>query len=217
MAVLRLVLHHLRGAPPVLPATLDRCSERWWALPPRARAALLLAGVVLVGAAGVWRVEAARRSWGGPARRALIAVEHGHVGDRPALRPALLPPAMVPSDAPPTVDAEARLALALPEGAVLTRAHVSPRGPGVGLDTDLRVVPLPVQAGVGVASGGRVDVWVLAPPPDGSRRIAERRPVVGVSNEDDDPVALVGLDTDEVGAAVQGMADGQVLLTHAPP
>lgn len=211
------LLPHLEGSPFALPAALDRCSERWWRLPPRVRAVAVLLALALVAVAATWRVEAARRPWGGPARRALIAVEDSHVGDHPSVRPALLPPALVPPDAPQTVTGDATLTLALPEGAVLTRSHLSSRGPAVGLDPDLRVVPLPVQAGLGVAPGGRVDVWVLAPPPEGSRRIAEHRPVIGVSHDDDDPVALIGLGTDEVGAAVRGMADGQVLLTHAPP
>lgn len=164
----------------------------------------------------VARVQA---RWGGPPRRALIAVDDASVGERPDLRVVLLPPAMVPRDAPQALEPDVRLALALPAGAVLTRAHVSPRGPAVGLDPHLRVVPLPVEPGLDISAGGRVDVWVLAAAPGRAQRVARRRPVVGVAADDDADqlTALVGLATHEVAAALRGLADGQVLLTHAPP
>ncbi|CAN5892844.1 hypothetical protein BH23ACT10_BH23ACT10_21530 [soil metagenome] len=201
-----------------LPALLDACSERWWRLPPRVRllAIAALCGAVVLAAHGY--VAQVQQRWGGPPRRALIAVDDVTVGGRPDLRSVLLPPAMVPPDAPRSVEPDVRLALALPKGGVLTRAHVSPRGPAVGLDPDLRVVPLPVEPGLDIGAGGVVDVWVLAATPGRSRRVASRRPVVGVTSDDgDDPTALVGLATSEVGAALRGLADGSVLLTQAPP
>lgn len=218
MAVPTRLMHRLTGPPIALPALLDGCSERWWRLPPRAR---LLAGVALCAALAIAvhaYVARAQHRWGGPPRRALIAVDDVTVGSRPDLRSVLLPPAMVPPDAPRSVEPDVRLALALPKGAVLTRTHLSPRGPAVGLAPDLRVVPLPVEPGLDIAAGGVVDVWVLAATPGRSRRVASRRPVVGVTTDDgDDPTALVGLATSEVGAALRGLADGSVLLTQAPP
>ncbi|MBW3606186.1 MAG: hypothetical protein KY460_15045 [Actinobacteria bacterium] len=171
--------------------------------------------VLLAVHAHVARVQA---RWGGPPRRALIAVDDASVGARPELRAVLLPPAMVPRDAPQSLEPDVRLALALPAGAVLTRTHVSPRGPAVGLDPHLRVVPLPVESGLDITPGGRVDVWVLAAAPGRAQRVARRRPVVGVADDDaDQPTALVGLATHEVAAALRGLAEGQVLLTQAPP
>lgn len=208
----------LDGPPLALPAALDRCSERWWRLPPRARLLSVVALIVAALAAGVWRVDRAQERWGGPARRALVAVRDAHVGEQPDLRAVQLPPAMVPPNAPQRIDGDERLALPLPEGAVLTRTHVSPQGPAVGLPTDLRVVPIPIEEGLEIAPGGQVDVWVLHASPARSQRVAQRRPVVGVTSDDtDDQTALVGLRTDEVAAAMRGLAEGQVLLTQAPP
>ncbi|HEX6256402.1 MAG TPA: hypothetical protein VFZ70_11405 [Euzebyales bacterium] len=207
---------HLDGPPYALPAALDACSERWWRTTPRRRALALVAAFLAVVAVGQWWTAHVHRRWGGPARRALIAVEHANVGDRPQVRSVLLPPAMVPADAPRSVDGDERLALALPASAVLTRAHLSPEGPAAGLDPELRAVPLPVPPGLEVTAGGTVDVWVLEAAPDRSRRVAERRPVLRVS-AGDDPVALVGLATAEVAATMRGLAGGDVLLTQAPP
>lgn len=207
----------LTGAPPALPGLLDRCSERWWLLSARARHLVTVLVIAVAVAGGEWRVRRAQAVWGGPPRPALVAVEAAAIGDPPRVRAVRLPPALVPPGAPREVEGDARLALALPEGAVLTRAHLSPRGPAVGLPAGLRVVPLPVPAGPGIAPGGRVDVWTLTAVPGVSERVAVGRPVVAVSGEDDERVALVGLSTTEVAAAMRGLADGEVLLTHAPP
>ena len=208
----------LHGPHPALPAALDRCSERWWRLPARLRVLTIVLAVCSLLALDQWRVAHTQQRWGGPARRALVAVEHAHVGDHPAVRAVSLPPAMVPPAAPQRIADDVRLALALPEGAVLTRAHVSPRGPAVGLDPGLRVVPLPVPPGLDVVAGARVDVWVLTDGPGHSRRVARGRSVLAVSTADDeDPVALIGLAAGEVAATVAGLASGDVLLTQAPP
>jgi hypothetical protein len=195
--------HHLDGPPYPLPAALDTCSEHWWRMTPRRRALVLLAALLVVVAAGQWWTAHVHRRWGGPARRALIAVEHADVGERPRLRSVLLPPAMVPADAPRAVDGDERVALAL-------------EGPAAGLGPGLRAVPLPVPPGLEVTAGGTVDVWVLEAAPDRSRRVARGRPVLRVS-AGDDPVALVGLATAEVAATMRGLAGGDVLLTQAPP
>ncbi len=217
MSIVTRLVRRLHGPPFVLPPALDRCCERWWRMPPRIRVLALLLLVAAVLVTGQVRVARAQRRWGGPPRRALIAVTDTHVGERPSLRATLLPPAMVPPDAPQTVDPDARLALALPAGAVLTRAHVSPRGPAVGLARDLRVVSLPVQPGLDIHPGGSVDVWVLTAAPGRAHRVARQRPVVGVTTTDDESTALVGLASAEVGGTMRALADGQVVLTQAPP
>ena len=218
MSPLTAVTRRLQGPPLVLPTMLDRLSERWWSLAPRMRTLLVVLVVVLLMGGGQWRIAEAQRRWGGPPRRALIAVRDVAAGQRPPLQPARLPPALVPPDAPQRIDDGVRLALALPKGAVLTRAHVSPRGPAAGLDHDLRVVPIPVDPGWDVRPGSWVDVWVLAPEPARSTLIARRRPVVAVNSTDgDDRSALVGLAASEVAAVMRGLVDGQVLLTQAPP
>jgi hypothetical protein len=216
MSIRAVLSRHLQGPPVALPAALDRCSEWWWRLPPRARMAVgvLAFAVLLVGCE--LRITQARDRWGGPPRRALIAVRDSAVGDPPLVRAVRLPPAMVPPDAPQQVGDDARLAFALPAGAVLTRGHLSARGPAAGLPSHLRVVPIPADPGWDIRAGGRVDVWALASPGQ-STQIARRRPVVGVTADDDEPSALVGLSPTEVAAAVRGLADGEILLTHAPP
>jgi hypothetical protein len=216
MSIRAMLSRHLQGPPVALPAALDRCSEQWWRLPPRSRMAVgvLAFAVLLVGCE--LRIAQARDRWGGPPRRALIAVRDSAVGEPPQVRAVRLPPAMVPPDAPQRVDDATRLAFALPEGAVLTRGHLSARGPAAGLRADLRVVPIPADPGWEIRAGGWVDVWVLASPSQ-STQIARRRPVVAVTGDDDEPSALVGLAPTEVAAAVRGLAEGQILLTHAPP
>ena len=216
MSVRTAVARHLQGPPVALPSVLDRCSEHWWGWSPRTRAALVLLALVALVTAGELRVALVRDQWGGPPRRALVATADVPVGQVPHVRAVHLPPALVPDDAPQHVADSTRLAFALPEGTVLTRAHLSPRGPAAGLAHDLRVVPVPVDPGWDVRAGGWVDVWALSPSA-GSTRIAEHRPVLAVLSEDDPPSALVGLGTTEVAAAMRGFADGEVLLTHAPP
>lgn len=206
----------INGPPLALPALPDRVSEQWWRLPPRARAALALLSVIALLAGTELRVTLVRGTWGGPPRRALVAVRASAVGERPSVKAVSLPPALVPADAPQTVAADARLAFALPAGTVLTRAHLSARGPAAGLPADLRVVPMPVDPGWDVRSGGWVDVWTLTTS-GGSTRIAAHRPVLAVLTDDEPPSALIGLATGEVAAAMRGLATGQVLLTHAPP
>lgn len=216
MSVRSALDRHLQGPHVALPAALDRCSERWWRLSPRTRMVVMLAVLAALLISSELRVAYARDRWGGPPRRALVAVHDTAVGQQPRVRAVRLPPALVPPDAPQQVAGGARLAFALPEGAVLTSGHLSSRGPAAGLPADLRVVPLPTDPGWDVRAGGQVDVWALAAA-GRSMRIAERRPVVAVTSDDDKPSALVGLAADEVAAVMRGLADGEVMLTHAPP
>jgi hypothetical protein len=206
----------LQGPPVALPAALDRCSELWWGLSPRTRMAVGMLALALALIGCEVRVAEARNRWGGPPRRALIAVRDVPIGQHPQVRAVRLPPALVPPDAPQDVDDSARLAFALPEGVVLTRRHLSDRGPAAGLPQDLRVVPIPIDPGWQVRAGGWVDVWALATPGQ-TMRIARHRPVVAVTGDDDRPSALVGLATTEVTAAMRGLVEGDIVLTHAPP
>ena len=216
MSVRAAITRHLQGPPVALPAVFDRCSEHWWRMSPRTRGALLLLAVIALVITGEVRVALVRAQWEGPPRRALVATADVAVGQVPQVRPVHLPPALVPDDAPQRVADGARLAFALPEGTVLTRSHLSARGPAAGLAHDLRVVPVPVDPGWDVRAGGWVDVWTLSSSA-GSARIAEHRPVLAVLSDDDPPSALIGLATTEVAAAMRGFANGEVLLTHAPP
>lgn len=207
----------LRGHLPALPRPLDAASERWSALRPRVR--LLLATTAIMAAVGIFeaRVIAAESRWGGAGVDVLIAARDLSVGDSADVESATYPPQAVPSGAVADVSADASLALALPEGAVLTESHIDPAGPAAGLDDDLRVVPFPVERGWNVTEGGRVDVWVLGMDDEPATQIARARPVLELAEDDmGRETALVGLRTDEVGPATSGIALGRVLLAHTP-
>jgi Flp pilus assembly protein CpaB len=179
------------------------------------------AALVMVAAGTQARVRAAEQRWGGAPVSVLVATSDLPVGATThGLRGVELPPRAVPPHAVTAAQGEtleAVLALALPEGGVLTRAHLDPRGPAAGLGGDLRAVPIPVDDGWGVAAGGWVDVWVLGTAETPATLVAGSRPVLEVRGEASERTALVGLHAGEVGAATAGLAVGQVLLTHAPP
>jgi Flp pilus assembly protein CpaB len=205
----------LDGPRPALPGALDAVAERWASLPPRWRILLWCALVAAVLGGAEWRVRAAQAYWGGEPVAVLVAGEDLGVGEEPrGLRRVLLPPSAVPAGAVEGVDSGEALALALPEGAVLTRAHLDARGPGAGLAPGLRAVPITVDEGWAVTRGGWVDVWVLDQ--GGSAELVARsRPVLDVRSEAP-ATALVGLAQAEVEAATRGLAQGSLLLTHAP-
>lgn len=209
----------LRGPYPALPRPLDAASERWAALQPRVR---IVVTVIAVGAAlaGIQaRIEAADSRWGGAPVAALVATADLPVGaPLTDLQEVALPPGAVPVTAMTARPPEgAVLALALPEGAVLTESHVDARGPAAGLDEGLRALPIPVEDGWLVTPGGWVDVWVLAAGEEPARLVARSRPVLEVREDRPSPTALVGLDGEtEIGPATAGLAVGRLLLAHAP-
>lgn len=209
----------LRGPYPALPRPLDAACEWWSGLPPRVRMAVAMLAAVTALASMQARVHAAEERWGGAPVRVLVATDDLAVGDPLTdLRRVALPPDAVPPTAltePPTDSAV--LALALPQGAVLTSAHLDARGPAAGLDPSLRAVPVPVDAGWLIIAGGWVDVWVLGSGEEPATLVARSRPVLEVRDESSSPTALVALDVGtEVHAATAGLALGRLLLAHAP-
>ncbi len=208
----------LRGPHLRLPRPLDALSERWSRLRPRVRSITVWAAALLGALALQARVTAAESRWGGPPRTVLVAAGDLPVGAAAdAVLPRALPPAAVPPAAVAKVPPGAVLALALPEGAVLTEAHLDRRGPAAGLAEGLRAVPIPSEDGWGVVPGGWVDVWVLGAGDMPAQLVAESRPVLEVNHDDAGSTALVGLEAAEVGPANSGLALGRVLLAHAPP
>lgn len=209
----------LDGPYPVLPRPLDALSEGWAGLRPRVRVAVaVLAALAVLGMLQA-RVAGAERRWGGTPVTALVATTDLAAGTRsPSVRAVELPPAAIPPDAVAAVAPDAVLALALPEGAVLTTAHLDPRGPAAGLGADLRAVPVPVEDGWGVTAGAFVDVWVLGADAQPARQVARARSVLEVTATTDGTgsTALLGLSPTEVGPTTTALADGRVLLTHAP-
>lgn len=207
----------LSGPHPSLPQPLDAVAERWAHLRPRVRTLVVVGAVLALLAATQLRIQAADRQWGGEPVRVVVASRDVGVGEpATAVERVVRPPVAVPpgavTDAPP---AHAPLAFALPEGAVLTEAHLDPRGPSAGLEDGLRAVPVPVEEGWAITAGGWVDAWVLGVGEQPATLVASSRPVLELREGE---VALVGLDRDEeVGEVTTGLALGRVLLTHAPP
>lgn len=211
----------LAGCHPALPRPLDRMSDWWAGRPPRLRTMLALLALIAAAGAGGARVHAAQVRWGGPPVEVLVAAEDLWVGEHPAhLRRIEVPPALAPAGAARTPPDSGVLAIALPEGTVLTERHLAQTGPSIGLPPDLRAVPIPVEEGWGVVAGGWVDVWVLddsAEDPDGSDAAAVSRPVLELREDDMRRTALVGLAPDEVRLVTAGLGQGRILLAHAPP
>lgn len=207
-----------RGRPVALPRFLDGASERWAALSPRRRRLVVCAAIGLLVGAGEARVHLAQQQWGGEPVDVLVADGEQVPGETPSTSRASVPPALVPPGAVDAVDDAAALALPLVDGAVLTEAHLDARGPGAGLGDDLRAVPIEVDEGWGVAAGGWVDVWVLGAGDVPAEQVAEGRPVLAIDVDDAGrATALVGLGDDEVAPTTHGIANGRVLLAHAPP
>lgn len=213
----RLVARHAAKPPLVLWRPLDRIAERWARLAPRGRLACWGLALVLAASLYAGRVARADSRWGGTPITVLVAAQPLAAGaEELALAPRALPPAAVPPGALTDVPDGAALAYALPEGSVLTAAHLDVQGPAVGLGEGMRALPLPVDEGWGVVAGGFVDL--LAPAgEEGSTRIAASRPVLEVRGEEDQPTALVGLGEDEVEAVTAALELGDLVLTHAPP
>lgn len=163
------------------------------------------------------RGRAVDARWGGTPQPVLVATRALAVGDTVTdVRTVRLPPVAVPRGAVATVGRDTVLALALPEGAVVTDAHVDERGPAAGLAEGMRAVPVPSEPGWGVVEGGWVDVWTLGTGEETSRLVAQRRPVLDVRADAAGLTSLIGLAEEEVGAVTSGLALGAVLLTHAP-
>lgn len=207
----------LTGPHPSLPRPLDAAAERWARFRPRVRVLLVLGTMLALLVAMQLRIQAADDRWGGEPVRVLVATRDLQVGASPtdvepvARPPAAVPPAAVTGEPP----ADTTLAFALPQGGVLTEAHLDPRGPAAGLEAPLRAVPIPVEEGWAVTAGGWVDAWVLGVGDEPATLAASSRPVLELREGE---VALVALDREEeVGPVTTGLALGRVLLTHAPP
>jgi hypothetical protein len=138
------LLDRLDGPPLRLPRTLDAVSERWWALTPRLRAvlALLAVGLLVLTLGG----RLARPSHGPPVEVAVATrdLPPGHRLEPGDLRPAAWPARLAPT-APLPADSEGVLTGALPEGGVLSAAHLDEGGLGALVGDGRAAVAVPVD------------------------------------------------------------------------
>lgn len=150
------------GAPPALPALLDRGAERWFALPPRVRVAIAtitVVAVLLLAGAG-----AARSPWG-PPLDVLVATERlpagASLGAESTQRVAW-PAGLVPGDAVPADDGVGTgesLGVGVVAGSVITRRHLAgDAGVAAGLGVGRAAFPLEAMAFGDLRDGQRVDV-----------------------------------------------------------
>jgi pilus assembly protein CpaB len=201
------------GGPPVLPAWLDRLSERWWGLPPRARAALVVAGIVLALVA-IGR-GATRSPWGPPVPVLVAAadLEPGVPVGAAELRSAQWPAGLAPNDtitALADLPADARMRSAVPAGTPLTGRHlvsglaglVAPGHVAVSVPRDgLPIVP----------TGALVDVVTAGVHGEAARVTAGAR----VLALDGDWVWL-GVPAEQADAVATAAVTGRVLLAIRP-
>lgn len=208
----------LSGPLPALPRPVDALSERWAALPPRARAVTVVVLALALVTTAEARVQIATQRWGGEPTTVLVAERDHAPGELPVVRTERRPRALVPPGAASADTAASELALALPTGAVLTDSHLDPAGPGATLPAGLRAVPIPVEDRWGVTAGGWVDVWDIGGRAGTGHLVAGQRAVLELDEGDEraPPVAIVALATDEVPAVTAALASGGVLLAHAP-
>ena len=199
-------------APFALPALLDRLSERWWSLPPRVRATVLVVAVV-VALAAVGR-GATTSPWG-PPRQVLVAAVDRPVGGALGpddVRTASWPDDLVPADAiaPDDLPVEARLRGFVAAGTVVTRQHLATGMAGL-VDDGEAAVAVPAD-GLPLVRGGDV-VDVVAAHPDGSGvRVASAARVLAV----EDAFVWLGVAQAQVDAVAAAGAAGRLTLAVRP-
>ncbi len=144
------------GPPVTLPRLLDHLSERWWSLPPRARAVSI--GVAVVGLVLAGLSHAAATPYG-PPTRVLIAdrdLPVGHELTGRDLQRTTWPADLVPDDA--LSEPTGRLTVPLTAQAVATQRHVAADGLASELRPDTAAVPIPSDALPALTIGSRIEV-----------------------------------------------------------
>lgn len=197
------------GSPVALPSLLDRCSERWWGLPPRLRAALLVV-LVLLALAAVGR-GAARSPWGAPTT-VLVAGADLTPGDpvgTGALVEATRPAELIPHDALGSLEqlpTQARVRGVVPAGSVLTRRHVAGGIAGL-LEPGETAVPVARDGHPPLQAGQLVDAVVTTPQGTGST-VATGARILAT----DDTWAWIAAPVDQVEVLAGAAGSGQLVL-----
>lgn len=202
----------LPGPPLRLPGITDRIAEGWWRLTPRARTVLAALSVAITLVTVLLRIALAPY---GPPITVLITTSDLEVGT--ALGPDDVSTARWPRDlvppAPLTSRADlvdARLAIGVTAGTVLTLRHVRDDGPIATMTAGTAAVPVPAGLLRGADGGRRLDLVTVVG--DGTGRTIARD--VRVLAVDGDIVWLeVPRDRapDVAAAALRGTLSGAVL------
>lgn len=188
------------GPPPSLPRLLDLASERWWGLPPRARAVLLGLGVVLLALVAV----GPRTPLAGDAHvEVAVAVRELRPGEAVGpgdLRPERWPAELAPAGAA-APDAEGHLTGLLPRGAVLTEGHLGSGGLSALVADGRAAVALPADLVPEPHPGTVVELVVT----DGARS----------SHESAGPARILRVDAEHVWVDVAAARAGTVAAAAA--
>lgn len=202
----------LPRGPVALPTVLDAVSDRWWALPPRVRAAVVVtAALGLLALAG----RGATASPWGPPVPTLVAgrdLPAGHALTPADVATATWPAGLVPDDALGRDDlgGDARLAAPARAGTPLARGDLVDGVAGLVADGHVAVA-VPVDGLPAVRAGDHVDV--VAGSPDGvGQRVASDAPVVAV----DGAFLWLGVPHDRVDAVAAAGAAGRITLAVRP-
>lgn len=203
----------LDGPPLVLPAPLDRASERWAAAPPRVRAALVVLAVLVL--ATIAGRGAATSPWGPPLHVVVVTrdLPAGHTLGRQDVQVVTWPRHLAPGDAVREVGSAVGRSLTsgLVAGAALTGRHLGSDGVGAALPAGRAAVPLPLPDGVTVAAGQRLDV--LAGDTAGGVRVAADAVVLQVQGT----TAWLSVARDDAPVLAGAAAAGQVTVAVLPP
>jgi hypothetical protein len=146
----------LGGAPLAAPPVVDRCSERWWQLPPRVRMALLGGAALTLLAAGTLHV--ASSPWGPPVS-VLVATDDlvvGHQLGEGDVRRADWPADLVPPGA--ALEATGTVVAPVAAGSVVTGLHLGEGGLGTAVPHGRAAVPLPAELVSDLPPGARLDL-----------------------------------------------------------
>lgn len=174
-------LDRLDGPPLSLPRGLDAVSERYWRLGPRLRAVVALVAIIslAVGVAGL----VGRSPWGGSVEVTVAArgLPAGHVLTEGDLRTVPWPEGLVPQDAV-TGSVVGTLVGVLPEGAVLTEAHLGRGGLGALVKKGRAAVAIPLDLVAEHTLGAVLDV-VGTDGRGGVRTLAQRARVLAADGD----------------------------------
>jgi pilus assembly protein CpaB len=162
------------GAPLRLPAVLDRASEGWWRLPPRARRTIVGAALLIATLTVLARVALSPY---GPPVPVVVATRDLPVGpvvssaDVASLR---WPRSLVPDGVLTTTGAAvgSTLAIATTSAGALTDRHVRPSGVSTMLAPGTAALPVRRDQLPGLTVGARVDLVIRSG--DGTGRTAVR-------------------------------------------